>query len=106
MGKEIEIKVEDLDGDKLPFKGSVKIKVKPYKERLAIAQEISGLQGKDDKALMEKMVGLAFDNVVSVSLQHKSKKFTDLEEVSYFKEGAELINRIAATVAAGPSLGN
>ena len=109
MAKEIEIDVKELGDEEtvIPFEGKVTIKVKPYTERLALAQEMSALMDKKDNAsLSKKMIDLAYSNVTTIDVAMAGKKFNDLDELGYYKEGADLINKIASVVASGPSLGN
>lgn len=112
-GREIEVNVQDLksfddSGKEIPhsFEGTVVILVKPYRERMKYAQEVAAVKDEDAMSMADKFFDLAEENVVSVDVAMGKEKFKSLEDLGYYKEGADLINRIATAIASGPSLGN
>lgn len=98
--------VDDLEVNN-PFKGYVEIQIPTYKERLDI---VKGLDFDDKKQngadAGKKVIDLVIKHVKSVSLQYGEEKITDLDELSYYKEGTELINGISAIIIQGIPLGN
>lgn len=85
------------------FEGHVEMVVRPYVERLKMAQKLS----KGDETDAAEVIGLVDSHVKSVELEfvETKEKFDCLEDVSFYAEGALLINDLARIVTEGPKLG-
>jgi hypothetical protein len=106
-----------IDGTVIPtpFKGSVKIKVPKYTDRLRLMKECNFKVRADgqidpntdmiDQAI--KMVEVAKKHVLEVDLvrDEDKERFTDFESLEYDSDGSEVINEIANFVMSGGRLG-
>ena len=102
-GKTFDIK---LDGD--GWEGSFSVVLRPYIERMELAQEFS--TKSEDMSDIEKvkyLAGLVQDNVTKLDVKHvEGDEFKSFEDMEYSKAGTELINQMATVVIQGAPLGN
>lgn len=102
-------KIMGVDGELYdsPFSGTVKVEIPTYKERLAIIKEMGVDKAEDagiDSAL--GLINLVEKRVVSVNLKIGKESITSLDELSYYKEGSDIINDLGKVMISGISLGN
>lgn len=109
---------EDLKPKPHPFKGSVKLRIPSYLERLDTVKSLSFEAGSDGKAeekdrkkfaldMAGKTVDLAKTHIVSMEVTHvkTKKKFASPVELEYYKAGVELLQEIGGVILGGLSLG-
>lgn len=108
---------EDDNGKKVVavFKGSVKLKIPKYRERLKLIKDMqfkvspSGEVEQGSSAMDNaiQMVELVDKHVTSLKLSKKDCKheFSTVADLEYDKEGSELINEMANVILGGISLG-
>jgi len=98
------------------FKGDIKIKLVPYKERLKLTKDLglkvdkSGqidLSESDQFGMLEKMYDIAEKYVLEMDVEHieSGEKFSSLEDLGYYLEGNELLSEISGVVMNGVRLG-
>lgn len=92
------------------FEGHIKIKLLNYKERMELTKELglkvtaNGVES-DMLAIAEKMSARAKDYVTEVKLKFGDVEFSDLEELSYYKEGNDVLQELMNVMMNGMSLG-
>lgn len=88
-----------------PYKGEIVLNLPSYKERLLEAKTLN--IGEDKKASPIddgiKLIEFVEKHIVSVDLLYKKtdEKITTIEDLGYYKDGAELINTIGRTLMSG-----
>lgn len=94
------------------FSGTITLNVPSYKERMSLLKGIGmklgpeGVTASDDQLEMaEKMLEKFSTLVLKVDLKYGDQEFSDLEELSYYKEGQEVINELQNVLTTGLSLG-
>jgi hypothetical protein len=92
---------------KNPFGGSVTLMIPTYVERLEIAQHIAGKEkeGKEGIDAAKRMISSVKERVKNVDLIYGGEAITDFDELSYYEEGAALINELGAMLTKGARLG-
>lgn len=93
------------------WKGSAKIKVPSYKDRIKMAQEmgIGTIANADAGVQLDFMLSAVdrfSDHVSEINLQFGKEKFSSLEDLGYTKEGSELIMEMGLVLIQGIGLGN
>lgn len=103
MAKTHEIELKDG-----PITGKVTLKVLPYVERTASAVKMKQLALKkdDDMVLVRFQLKLVEEQWGSCDLWINGEKCESLEELGYYKQGVELIKRLANELVGGIDLGN
>ena len=104
-----KIEVEGEEPIVSPFDGIIKVEIPTYFERLELLKAME--LGKTDEDNIDKALGmmkLVQKHVKSVDLKHKKtdEKITDLDELSYYREGSGIINEIGRLVVGGIPMGN
>lgn len=103
MAKEYVRKVTDG-----PIQGQVVLKILPYLERKEKAKEISDEAKENGLAYVRLLHETLEKHLVSIDLKAvvTGEEIKTLEDLGYFKEGADLIEMLGTELILGPSLGN
>lgn len=94
------------------FKGTIKVRVPSYKERVGLMKELNikfNSNGSLDLSEGVDLFGLLADKieqfVVAVDLKCGKHNFSSIEDLSYYAEGSEVVNELIAVLMNGMSLG-
>jgi hypothetical protein len=104
--------IVDNDGKetKIAMSGVIEIEVPTYKERLTLIKTLGfNDETKKDKSFDSclELVDIVEKRVksVNVSIEKSADKITNLEDLGYYKEGAEIINDIGRLIISGFGVG-
>lgn len=94
------------------FSGEILLNVPSYKERMALLKGLGVKMGPDGATSMddqlemaEKMLAKFSTLVLKVDLKYEDQVFTDIEELSYYKEGQDVIQELQGVLTNGLTLG-
>lgn len=98
----------EVDG----FKGTVKLKLLTYKEKLQKQQDLGLKIDKNGEVVIEdlgkassKLIENINKHIVNCNLSYDGVGFTSLDELGYYEEGLVVVLDIAKFLMRGPVLG-
>lgn len=104
-------KIESTEENKSPFSGSIDIEIPTYVERISLCQTL-GISGRDEDTTAalktaERAYKLVADRVkkVDITVTETKQVINNLSDLSYYKEGADLIGTLSRFVINGIPLG-
>ena len=87
------------------FKGKIELEIPTYKERLALVKEVGIMDEKTAMDNLDKMFEVVEKRVKKVEIELDTQKINSLDELSYYQQGALIINELGQILIQGIPLG-